>query len=103
VELDRLSFDEAYWLLERQTGGLLPRETVDAKWYASTNRNLLGALIDDHRDGSFRFVLLQRQGDGFPYARLGAGQDFASLGDSEQALRQAAHPVPNRLAAGLVG
>ncbi len=101
MELVRLALDDAYWLLERQTGGVLPLEITNADWYVSTDRNLLGALMEDQRDGSFRFVLLQRQGDGFPYSRLGAGQDYASRNDAEQALRQAARPVLGRSAAGL--
>jgi len=90
VNLARISFNDAYWLLEQQTGGVLPPETADASWYASSDRNVLGTVILDRRDGSHRFVLLQRQGDGGRYSRRQAGQDYSTQTGAENAMRLAA-------------
>ena len=77
--MDRVSFLDAYWLLEQQTGGTLPSETIDASWFASGDHNLLGAIIRDVRDLSWRYVLFERLGDGLPYDRTAAGQDIANF------------------------
>ena len=77
--MERISFLDAYWLLQRQTGGTLPSETVDASWFASGDRHLLGAIIRDARDLTWRYVLFERQGDSLPYARSSAGQEIASF------------------------
>jgi hypothetical protein len=79
MAMDRISFLDAYWLLERQTGGTLPSETVDASWFASGDRNLLGAIIRDVRDLTWRYVLFERQGEALPYARSSAGQEIANF------------------------
>jgi hypothetical protein len=84
--MERISFLDAYWLLERQTGGTLPSETVDASWFASDDRNLLGAIIRDARDLTWRYVLFERQGDGLPYSRSSAGQDIVNFAAAHQSM-----------------
>ena len=86
--MERVSFLDAYWLLQRQTGGTLPSETVDASWFASGDRHLLAAIIRDIRDLTWRYVLFERPGDGLSYSRSSAGQDIATFAAAHQSMNR---------------
>jgi hypothetical protein len=86
--MERVSFLDAYWLLQRQTGGTLPSETVDASWFASGDRHLLGAIIRDVRDLTWRYVLFERPGDSLPYSRSSAGQEIATFAAAHLAMNR---------------
>jgi hypothetical protein len=94
MALERISFLDAYWLLERQTGGVLPPETLDASWFASDDRNVVGVVISDTRNKTWRYVLFERRGFELPYMRSSAGQELATCAAAKLAMQDDAHHQP---------
>jgi hypothetical protein len=88
MSMERISFLDAYWLLERQTGGTLPSETVDASWFATLDRALLGAIIRDARDLTWRYILFERGSQDVPYSRSSAGQEIATFAAAHLSLNR---------------
>jgi hypothetical protein len=88
IAVERISFLDAYWRLEQQTGGVLPPETLDASWFSNDDGHMLAAIVRDARDLTWRYFVFKRAGQDAPYARIAAGQDIIGFAAARVAMER---------------